>query len=228
MIVKCPKCTKLQEVPNEKLGKKEVCEHCEHIFVVDDSVIYKEPQPKTTTQAPQPAGEKKVEKVDQSVHPSTPKKQGKNILRVILIILVIIIGIPTAIFVVRSCSQSMREAGIGGILPPETHQLVSQTINVPADNFWFKTFSCPNNAQLKGTVRVESKDVNVWLIEGQNNFNLFKQKKEFYYMSSVSGERVSQLDIDCTLNEGNYYFIVDNIYSIFTSKTVTIDLSLIY
>jgi len=42
MVIKCPKCNKLLEVPKEKLGKKEVCEHCENVFVVDESLIYKE------------------------------------------------------------------------------------------------------------------------------------------------------------------------------------------
>ncbi len=40
MIVKCPKCNKLLEVPKEKLGKKEVCEHCENVFIVDESIIF--------------------------------------------------------------------------------------------------------------------------------------------------------------------------------------------
>ncbi|MEO0126461.1 MAG: hypothetical protein ABIL44_01765 [candidate division WOR-3 bacterium] len=41
MVVKCPKCNKLLEVPKEKLGKKEIREHCDNVFVVDELVIYK-------------------------------------------------------------------------------------------------------------------------------------------------------------------------------------------
>jgi len=63
-LIKCPKCNKVFD-STKAMGKKEVCEHCEAVFVIDSSVIYSE-------QKQQPSGsavdvvEKKTIRVTQS------------------------------------------------------------------------------------------------------------------------------------------------------------------
>lgn len=92
MVVKCPKCAKLLEVPKEKLGKKEVCEHCDNVFVVDESVIYQskeEVPPKTEP-------EQKVKPAVQEVLQSKAKRRSK----VPLIIIGSVIGAIVLVFVI--------------------------------------------------------------------------------------------------------------------------------
>ena len=48
MVIRCPKCKKLFETPKEKMGKKEVCEHCDEVFVIDESVIYRHEEDEPT------------------------------------------------------------------------------------------------------------------------------------------------------------------------------------
>jgi DNA-directed RNA polymerase subunit M/transcription elongation factor TFIIS len=224
MIIKCPKCNKLLEVPKEKLGKKEVCEHCEHIFVVDESVIYKETQ---TTPIPISTASSEIPKQAPSPPPISPitKKKPNIVLRIVLtaIITIIVIGVIAVIME----SQQQGESSYTQTHVPTTVTVASGTYKIEAGRYIYWKFNCKEGDRLSGYISVPEYDINVWLIQGDREFEAFKRGETFYYLSNVSAEKTSYHSIDCRLEEGTYYIILDNKYSWFNSKSPTIQLQLI-
>ncbi|TET44708.1 hypothetical protein E3J62_09575 [candidate division TA06 bacterium] len=215
MVIRCPKCRKLLEVSKQKLGEKETCEHCNSVFVLDESVIYKQPADETVSIA---SDVKPVH--DARTGEMRPVSARRVLLGVVVgIIVICVIGFVAAVFL-----SSDRI----GASSKKAHPLVSRTFTLDAGAYWRVEFSSPDEARLVGSVSVPEWDVNVWLLEGKNNFEAFKNGERFHYRTDASGERVSNLDIDCTLGPTTYYFVVDNTHALLMAKKPTVNLTLFY
>jgi len=227
MIVKCPKCNKLLEVAENKVGKKEICEHCDYIFVIDEKVIYK-PQESTTPPAKTPSVEGTTIPKGNLQDESRPKKKFFSATRILIGIIAIVIGIFFILWIVGAIDTGIKQAGGEGIIPRQTYPLVNKSFKLAAGEYWTIEINSVKGAKLVGSVSVPNYDVNVWLIAGARELRAFKNGDEFYYIPLGSAEKIRNFNIDCLLDEGTYYFIVDNTYSVLTPKYPKVDLSLIY
>ncbi|MGQ9847554.1 MAG: hypothetical protein ACUVQP_08660 [Bacteroidales bacterium] len=191
MVVKCPKCAKLLEVPKEKLGKKEVCEYCENVFMVEESVIYKEPQPTPVTDS---TVSPEIPKYTQSTPPTVSQvsKKKANLVKRIGLTAIIIIGVLFAIGIIMGVIES---------LTPEATTIVSGTYKIEPNSYCFWKFNCNEVDRLIGSISVPEYDINVWLIKGDREFEAFKRGETFNYIPNVSVEKTSYHSIDCRLKK---------------------------
>ncbi|MEO0129261.1 MAG: hypothetical protein ABIL02_03395 [candidate division WOR-3 bacterium] len=222
MVVKCPKCNKLLEVPKEKLGKKEVCEHCDNVFVVDELVIYKEPQPPSVTTASVSSA---IPKSATSIPPSIPqvtKKKPNVVLRILLTAIITIV----VIVVIGIIVESRQRGSSIYTSTPTTITVASGVYKIEAGSYLYWKFNCSQGDKLTGYVSVPEYDINVWLIKGEREFEAFRRGETFYYLPSASAQKTSYHSIDCRLESDTYYIILDNRYSMFRSKSPMIQLQL--
>lgn len=228
MIVKCPNCKKLLEVAEIKLGKKDVCEHCEQIFLVDESVIYHERKPMPPEESEKRSTTETASKKETQEPKPKARKKTFSIGRIIIGVIVIIIGIFVALWIVGSINKGIKEAGGEGIIPRQTYPIVNKSFKLSAGEYWYIEFNSVKGARLVGSVSVPDYDVNVWLIEGHRELKAFKNSDEFYYVSAGSAKKINNFSINCLLDDGTYYLVIDNTYSILNAKRPTVNLSIEY
>lgn len=184
----------------------------------DENVINKDTKSSATEAAIQPEERR-------SAKNNTGRKRTK-----VFPIILAVIGILVVILIVLSViNRQLKKQGLGGITPPDTTELVAGTYKIGAGEYMYWQFSCPDDGyKLVGSVSVPQYDINVWLIKGKREFEAFERRETFYHLSKVSAEKTSFHRINCLLEKGTYYFVVDNTYSILTSKNPTIFLSLVF
>jgi hypothetical protein len=208
MVVKCPKCGKLLEVPKEKLGKKEVCEHCENVFIVEESMIYKE--------------EKIPEKTPSEEIKKKPKKGIPTWIKIMLIIVIAIVGIRLGfLLLVKLFSPEGSSLPIS--LTPSWHLIksTSQTLAIPASSYRTLTWSFPQNVKVEGEIElIEGDDISYFYVMDEENFYRFESEETFNYIEG--GKALVSYPFEFTISkEGTYYFVIGN-SALFQNKTVKI------
>lgn len=115
MIIKCPKCNKVFD-STKAMGKKEVCEHCEAVFLIDDSVVY------------DPKSDQNVAK-DREVG-KTPAKRKKTALIVFVcgVLLAVVVGGGYFIARNRRLLNSSRQKTVDSLANIQQEQVLKEKI----------------------------------------------------------------------------------------------------
>lgn len=113
-------------------------------------------------------------------------------------------------------------------VPPEPveRQLIDATINIGAGGHAVWSLLLSNGNILHGEIECLNKnvDINVWLLSPWQ-LKAFKAGDEFFPYWEASRERIVKGSFDFTVPEdGWYYLVIDNKFSWFTSKTVSVNL----
>jgi hypothetical protein len=108
----------------------------------------------------------------------------------------------------------------------QEHILINQTYKVPASSYMPIGYNYSAGTVVKISF-TSNLDINTWFIEKKELSN-FSNKQRFKYFPSASGGRIYNADFQVIIPQnGAYYFILDNRFSIMTDKIVTVKISVV-
>lgn len=99
--------------------------------------------------------------------------------------------------------------------------LVNETVKVEPGKYTSWRFSLTKGSKLHGEISSDSA-INIWLMS-KRDFDIFEKWGNFSYYAEASRKQVLQFTFDhVILENGEYYFVLDNRSSLFTSRTVSV------
>jgi len=103
--------------------------------------------------------------------------------------------------------------------------LLNETTKIDAGNHRAWGIYVSVDHAMNATLHIEVKsnlDLNVWLVSG-NEYSHLKRGESFSYFPTASRQRVIEFTCDFPVRlPGYYYLVLDNRFSIFTSKTASV------
>jgi len=112
-------------------------------------------------------------------------------------------------------------------MKPVEREFMNETKKIDAGTYAAWSLFLLKGNELRGEISCLNQDINVWLLSPPA-YEAFVAGKEFVPYWQASRERIVQFAFDFTAPElGWYYLVLDNKFSWFTSKTVTVDLKII-
>lgn len=127
--------------------------------------------------------------------------------------------ISICLLVLSGCSE------IHIALSPLETVHVDETIKIENRSYRHWILSLKKGSTLHGEVKLEKYDINIWLLKPRE-FEAFKSKDEFSGLPGASSYRTQHFIFDFHIPEtGKYYFVLDNRYSYFNDKYVSVYLT---
>lgn len=108
------------------------------------------------------------------------------------------------------------------ILETEKQVLYDETIKVNAGSYVKYGFFVKFNTNLRLEVKSDL-DFNVWLIS-EDEIDDFERGETFEYNANASRTKITSFNTDVILGMGWHYVVLDNKYSWFTAKNISIKL----
>jgi len=114
-------------------------------------------------------------------------------------------------------------------IPPSTEErvLVNETARVAPGEFLTWKFSLLKGSKIHGEISSDSA-INMWMMS-MSEFDKFSKWENFSPYAEASRKQVLQFTFDHNAPEsGEYYFVLDNRSSLFTSRTVSVYIKTVY
>ncbi len=109
-------------------------------------------------------------------------------------------------------------------VPVET-VLVNEKISVPAGSYKYWELSLSKGAELYGEIASNS-DINIWFLSPRE-FEAFENRETFHSHTTASRKRTLGFTFTYTIPQTDkYYFVAENRFSWFTSKAVSVYLTI--
>ena len=106
-----------------------------------------------------------------------------------------------------------------------TRVLADEEVTVSPSGYQMWDFFAESGQTLAARVK-SSREVNVWLLQGTEEFTAFARGDEFFAERVASWDDVTDYDVEYRLRATDqYYFVVDNRGSVFQERVVDVYLS---